>query len=70
MDKKSVLCVEHQLQKDEARWAAQQADTAEIRRRKEKFSLNNRANSELQHRKCVDKIYTRVSLLWKYRYKR
>jgi len=41
-----MVCVEHSLQKDENRWAAQQAIDAQIRQDKEKRYLNNCAASE------------------------
>jgi len=48
LNKKSVVCVEQSLQKDESRWAAQQAVDARTRQDKERRYLNNWAASERQ----------------------
>jgi len=56
LDKKSVVCVEHSLQKDESRWAAQQAVDAQIRQDKERRYLNNCAASERLQQQYVTAI--------------
>jgi len=48
-----MVCVEHQLQKDESKWAAERAVEAQIRELKEKRYLNNCAASERLRQKCV-----------------
>lgn len=45
-NKKSVVCVEHQLTKDETRWSAHQSAKAKVRLLKEKQYLNNCATSQ------------------------
>jgi len=51
--KKSLVCVEHELQKGEGKWAAERDVEAEIRLLKEQRYLNNCAASERMHQKCV-----------------
>jgi len=54
LNKKSVVCVERELQKDESKWAAQRAVDAQIRQLKEKRYLNNCAASKrLQQRRVL-----------------